>query len=702
MPELIISIPLTLLIILASHEAGRLILRAFVKNNPLDNPLDNALLRVAIGYIGVEFILSILGHINLFRPTFFWILLIVLIASAIVFGRKSIADTCSGFRVSWVESRSLPLNNILAIVVLIALAMDFILTCVPTTAWDSLTYHYPLPAIWLGAGGFIPRLDICYSELPCASEMLFAFAFGLGGINESNIGAGHLAANHLTWITGVFACIAFVSISRRLGPSPAPDGKNQIWNSWTPGLIAAVAFLSLPIVYVEEMEGGYIENFLVFLSVVMLITLLHFRDTKNPGLITFIGIIAGGLLASKHTSLFINVVILLALIIWIVSSKKTKLWGSLTGAILLAILIPLPWDIKSFIHTGDPAWPFVSLLGNFDPSLPDIMYWSNPNVERSLWGFITYIYHLTWDESLTQFKFRLLSWYFLPLLPFVLWWSDRKENGRIIGFVTWILILLIYLLAPGEPRYMLVAWGLYAALGAWGLLSVLNRFPWITRLILPILLIIPIGLSLIDRTGEIKHRVPTIIGMATVDEYFEKSLDCWSLVKYINEETDPESKIILVEPRNFYIERDFIIWYPFPTHETYMWIRYTENELYQEWLDIGAEYVLVTYGPNYRALGIAKAFPRDISEHWYSNPLFPELPDWVFKRASYAERGLSLDEEGMPFLNGLNRGRHFGEFDISSVYRLERMYGYGYLEPVLIDDRTGTLFKVIYPEEVEE
>jgi len=695
MPELFLSIPLALLIILACHEAGRICLALFKSDYACNDPLDNSLIRLATGYIVIGLILAIFGLVHILYLPVLWLLVILLSFTSLRHGRKQLAESLESFRLLFSELVTNRLNVLLLSMALIALAMDFILTCVPTTAWDALTYHYPLPAIWLNAHGFVPRMDICYSELPHGSEMLFLLAFGLGGLGPDNMGAGHLAANHLTWATGVFALIAIVSISRKLGLIPGTATNGNFWNAYTPGLIAAIAFLSLPIVFVEEMEGGYIENFLVFFSIVMLIAMVQFGKTKNAKLLTVIGLIAGGLLASKHTSLFIDALTLVILIVWISRSGNRKLYKPLAIAALLAIAVALPWYIKSYLHTGDPMYPFISALLAPDAAHPDIMYWSNPNIERSVSGFINYIPRLSWDESLVQFKFRLLTWYFLPILPFAVYWSFRRGPGRIIGLVAWILILLIYLLAPGEPRYMLAAWGLYAGLGAWGLLTSIDSLTNNRRLlsaILPVLLIIPIAFSLVSRTREVNNRVPTILGLATIDQYMDKSLDIWHLVKYINNETNPYETVILVEPRNFYIQRDFLIWYPFPTEPTRGWEQGAfDFNMYDQWRLMNAKYLVLTYGPNYRAIAIAKFLSGFYTDEGSTTRFFHDMPDWIDTRAAFAEPGSALNDNGNFIISDEQLDARF-YYDYKSMLNIATHNGFGPL--AFNDPRAGRIYRI--------
>lgn len=696
MPELFLSIPLALVILLACHEAGRLTLWLTRSENPLGNPLDNALLKFAFGYIVIGFILSLFGHFHIYKPGPMWVLLILFALTSFVCSvrRKSLGETWDGIKSFSLDSRKTLINSLFFAVLILALAMDFILTCTPTTAWDSLTYHYPMPAIYLRAGYFIPRLDICYSELPFGSEMLFGWAFGLGGLRPDNTGIGHLAANHLTWFTGLFAIVSLVSITRRFAEK-LPDNANGIWDRWTPGLVAGLALMSLPIMFIEEMEGGYIENFLVFFTLVMFTALLHYRETRDPKLILAIGILAGGLLASKHTSLFVDIIALLALMVWIPGSRVAKHWLYLLGAMGLAILIPMPWYLKSFMHTGDFAYPFVTQILHPDAKVPDIMYWSNPNVERSFQGFAKYIERISLDESLTQFKFRLLSWYFLPMLPFTYYILFIKGRIPFIWFTAWILIAIIYLLAPGEPRYMLVAWGFYAALGAWGLLVLFTRIPWSVKYILPLLLILPIGFSFIERSQEVNKRVPTIIGIASVDEYFEKSLDIWPLIKYINTETEPDDGVILVEPRIFYVQRPYKVWYPYETQVSEEIDLPTKNRL-ESWKTLGFKYLMLTYGPNYRALALYG--PDMVKERGLFSII--DLPDWVPLRAKYVEKVMSgIVNNDLVVRPDLGYADRRLQYDVLSIAVIDSLFRTETLEKLDVNsqsDNVGLLFKINY------
>jgi hypothetical protein len=448
-------------------------------------------------------------------------------------------------------------------------------------------------------------------------------------------------------------------------------------------------------VYFEEMEGGYIENFLVFLSLTMLNGMLEFRRTRKVGLIPLIGILAGGLLASKHTSVFVCALVLLILI-WTIVSRRTENRGRearwIVAAIILALIPPSVWYLKSYLAMGDPFYPFLTAILKPGTPTPDIMYWSNPNVHRSLWGFIAYVFSLTRDVSLVQFDFRLLSWYFLPLLPFAIWWSIRGPSAaRPIGLITFALILVNYILAPGEPRYMLDAWAVFAALGAWGLMHTAGLNPKIGLAVLPILLALPIASSMVDRTREINRRLPAIIGGVSRQEYLESSLDIAPLVDYVNNNTPDDKRVIMVEPRILYLNREYRVWYPFPTPPTQDWPSMSPSELAREWESDGVKYLLLTYGPNYRALALVTADRRRTGGYL---PVFIQnFPDWALLRASYAEPTLTPDGDIRDGFEDEFAAR-LEKFDCRSIELILDMIQEGILVERYEKEGAGVVFRV--------
>ena len=445
------------------------------------------------------------------------------------------------------------------------------------------------------------------------------------------------------------------------------------------------------------MEGGFVDNFLCFLSLAFVLILLSFKDNRKAFLLPLLGILAGGLLATKHTGVILDAFAFLAVLVWIVrSDKKTRPWNYFYLAIALGLLISVPWYLKSWIDTGNPVYPFLYKYFHTKGPEPDILYWSNPNIERSFIEFITWIPRLTWDETIVQIHRRLLSWYFAPLLPFSIWYGIANPKARTAALLVWIDFLIVYLTAPGEPRYALMALTLFAVIGAWGVLQARAIKKLSIGYILPILLVLPIGSALVERTREMNLAIPTILGLKTVGDYYDSSLDIYPLINYINHETEPDSKIIIMDPRVFPLDRDFIIWYPFPTPLTSDWPDLSDDEIIGSWKQSGAEYILISFGPNYRAIAIDTAV-SGCSKSTATHPLFSSVPNWIYLRASFAERSLKVDESGLGHLLPEFADR-CDKYDVKSIIRLENLYDRGLLERVFENPSCGAVFKIVYPE----
>jgi hypothetical protein len=577
--------------------------------------------------------------------------------------------------------------------------MDFVVTMMPTTAWDALIYHYTMPMKWLEAGGFVSVPGVIYSELPSATEMLFASAFGMGGIGPDRAGAGVLAANHLAWAAGALVIATVISIGRHLGDCESPRPQGKVWDSTTPGLIAALAYLSLPITHIELMQGGFIDNFLAFLSLALVAGLLEYKDNASPRILLLLGVFGGGILATKHSGFTLDMFAFIALIVWTFRKPlESRAWGFLWTAAAIALLIPAPWYLKSYINTLNPIYPFAEhIIRPLDPA-PDIMYWANPNIHRSIVGFLTWIPRLTWDESIVQLKGRMLSWYFLAFFPFSIWFGIVQKRARVAALVAGIHIAVVYLYAPGEPRYALMALFLYAIIGAWGALTAFRFSPRFVMFAIPILLALPITGSLIMRTVELNRRIPVILGIGSMDSYYEKEHDIQLMNRFINTETPPDSTVIMVDPRVFQINRPWIIWYPFPSEPTYGWV-HEPLRLLRRWKDANVGYVFVSFGANYRAISIYEALRNSGPNAPDEFSLFPNLPEWVFKRACFAEEGMSLNRLGKPVMSPEVLDRRLKDFDVKSIAKLYDLYRHGILTPVYVDPRAGTIFKVNYPSE---
>jgi UPF0716 family protein affecting phage T7 exclusion len=425
--------------------------------------------------------------------------------------------------------------------------------------------------------------------------------------------------------------------------------------------------------------------------------LLEYKDKSSPRILPLLGILGGGILATKHSGFTLDIFAFIALMVWTFRRpRESRAWGVLWAAAAIAVLIPVPWYLRSYLSTGNPVYPFAEHFFRPHDPAPDILYWVNPNIHRSIIGFLTWIPRLTWDESIVRIKAHMLSWYFLAFFPFSIWFGIVQNRARVAALIAGIHIAIVYLYEPGEPRFALTALLLYAVIGAWGVLKAFRFSPGFVMFAIPILLALPITGSLILRTVELNRRVPVILGIDSMDSYYEKARDIQLMNRFINNETPPDSTVVMVDPRVFQIDRPWIIWYPFPSELTFDWPNIPTEMLLRRWKDANVGYVFVTFGANYRALAVDKALLGPGASG--SMSLFPNLPEWVFKRACFAEAGMELDQSGNPVMTQEAKNRRRMDYDVRSIKILNDLCRVGILTPAYVDPRAGTVFRVIYPE----
>ncbi len=484
-----------------------------------------------------------------------------------------------------------PLRRLFAYLIIFFLLLTFYITLAPTTAWDALTYHYPLPARWLEAHSFVNIPEIIYSDFPSSAELIFIYGFAA---------YSDTVANQLTWFAG-FLCVLYLFYL----------GRKHL--SVEAGLGAAIIFLSYPVVYIEGLQGGYIDLVQTFYIFAMLDALYEWSESGRWLNIVLAGLFSGFLMCIKHSGVLTFAFALIYLIY--AGYKKLTKFSTIAGAILILIaltwILPLGWYIKSQIYTGNPLYPFLYYkFGGVLSSAPDIMYWANPTMKAGFILTVLYPIFATFDVPMVQLAFRLLPPSIIVLIPF-LFIRFRHTGFRdfLLGYVIYFIVL-ISIVEPSEPRYNLAAWALLAILSLDAAFHFSARAKWLGRIIIPIAIIIPLAVgSVVLSARYVNYRHKAIWTAQPRDEYYlgggkHVPLDCYPMMHYLNGIDDDGAKILLAEPRVFVLDDgvNYTIAYPFQTDNLWDWNKISYKELPGLLDEYGFTYIAVTYGPNYRGL----------------------------------------------------------------------------------------------------
>lgn len=306
-----------------------------------------------------------------------------------------------------------------------AWAPFFLLALYPPTAFDETLYHLPYVREFVRTGGvpFLP--DLRYPVFPQLAEVLMAAVLALTGRDT---------ATHLVqWLATGTTAVLLVTWGKRTF-SPAA------------GWSAAALFLGYPIVIYLAVTG-YVEAELALFVTAGLYSLERWREEGREGWLLLAAVFAGSAAGTKYHGLFFVAAFAAELLVAAPRGDKVRTLLRFSAA---AGLVLAPWYVRTFLHTGNPVFPFLpSLFGEGEWTL-------NRLFEKGLSERLVELPRLPWDVLFAREKVGFqppFSPAFLLGLPLVVSgaWRDRRLRRLAILALAYLLGTLA--LAP-DVRYL--------------------------------------------------------------------------------------------------------------------------------------------------------------------------------------------------------------------------------------------------------
>jgi len=203
----------------------------------------------------------------------------------------------------------------------------------PEASPDGTSYHLALVGRYLREHGFNPITTSIYANLSQGAEMLFLFAFAFGR---------HSAAALVHFAFLIALPFEMLFYARRFGFGSA-------------GVCAAVFLFATPVV---GLDGTSAYNDVAVAAVLFgLFYLLEiWAVERDPALFVPIGILAGFAFALKYTA-GLGLVFAFGYVVW-----KTGKWKPVLVVTGWALVFILPWVLKNWMFTGNPAAPFLNTI----------------------------------------------------------------------------------------------------------------------------------------------------------------------------------------------------------------------------------------------------------------------------------------------------------------------------------------------------
>lgn len=440
----------------------------------------------------------------------------------------------------------------------------------PEYAFDALWYHLTLPKLYLlhHAIYHIPGGLLYYSDMPKLGEMLYVGGLTFGGA---------IGAKLIHFSFGILCCIALYKLSRR-------------YISSTMSLLAVVIFYS-NIVVAWESTTAYIDLIRTFFEMLGFWGLVNWVETKSLRWLTTSTIMIGLAITTKLLSIGSLVLFCLFIVFRLVhlyrsSSPRIAIAPYLLNIIRLvclylfiALLIPLPWFIFSYIHTGNPVFPFFTHTYEVAPE------------PASLIGFFKETWTLFTHASDPISPMYLIT---LPLL-FATWKTMKKELKYLTVFSGAALIVWYFTPRTGGGRFILPYLPVFSILVAAAIDQTMVNKKQFKRMFSVVLLTLVLLVSLITivyRGAANAKYIPVILGKESKQHFLTTHLnfsfgDFYDVDGYFATHIKPTDRVLLFGFHNlYYIDFPFIDSSWTVSGDTFNYIAVQHGKLparYQNW-----------------------------------------------------------------------------------------------------------------------
>ncbi|MBA3887175.1 MAG: hypothetical protein H0X67_15805 [Acidobacteria bacterium] len=416
----------------------------------------------------------------------------------------------------------------------------------PETEYDALWYHLGLPKLWLEAGRPVDLVHEYVSLYPLTWELVFTAGLVIGG---------PVSAKLLHFICLPLGALLAWQLSTRLAPGAQP---------W----VAVALFVTVPTVLWES-TTAYVDLALALQIGLGVLALLRYVEVGGRGWFGLAVVTFGLALAIKHLALVALAIIAPGLFLWLWRRQGRSAVQALGPAVVLvalALLIALPWYLRSWLASGNPFFP--ELFGLFGASPPE--RWDE-FAERGLAGFkATFgvertplnLMALPWDMTVHASRYGgTLGPLFLMLLPALALFRGSTVRLTWIGaFVALFVAVWASPISSFQVRFLVVLTPLLAVLGAEAVRRLDLAAPRAASKTLAAALLVLLALNLPpftrfherDRVAwdgwltHVIHAVPleVVFGRQSKDEYLARHIPTYSAWQFINSAVTPDARIM--------------------------------------------------------------------------------------------------------------------------------------------------------------
>lgn len=328
--------------ILSGLSAGLVLLAAYVLGLSIchllgwepDEKNEALLYRSAVGLGTMSYLLLGLASFGLYRPVNVKILLVcVILCGGVWFCLQFIYRNRKKMEIINFIKRARTGDQVWKAIVLLSVLIALTGALAPEIEYDALWYHLNFPKLWLKQGSLIDLPAEYVSLYPMAWELIFGVGLTLYGA---------VSAKLIHFACFILVALLVYQITHHFMPRSSP---------W----LATVFFVTIPTV-LWEATTAYIDLALTLHVGLVIYALLRYLEEWQWQWFGLAVFNMGLALATKHLAWFVLILVAIGLTLklWFESHNLQRTFMPVILLILLSLLIPLPWYIRSWQASGNP------------------------------------------------------------------------------------------------------------------------------------------------------------------------------------------------------------------------------------------------------------------------------------------------------------------------------------------------------------
>ncbi len=421
--------------------------------------------------------------------------------------------------------RPIPLAFDLALALL--LLSTLLASLVPPTDGDALCYHLQVPKLFLEASSATFEPDLHETAYPLGVELLDAVALAF---------RGPVACRLIAWGLGLVLAAATAALARPW------LGERSRW--------AAAIVLGVPAIS-NGMPAPLNDVALAAYGVAALYAWTRWLGRPTAGAAALAGLLAGLAAGVKYPALVWIAVLTAATVAATIARRGRLAHAALFLAV--AALAGGAWYGRTYIHTGNPVYPFFrQIFGG--AGLDVVLEPAKRPMDPTPWSLLGALGPLTIAPERFDSLAHQLGPVFLMVLPALLFARPPRRLAVIVALG--YAFVIACMTQRQSTRFLLIAVGPWAAGVAWMVARWADRPGSASRLLAAGLAMLVVAEAALP-VARLRNTWRVATGVESAESYLSRREPTYRVGRWIEAHLPQSARLIGQEHRGFYLPRPY-------------------------------------------------------------------------------------------------------------------------------------------------